>query len=269
MNKSELINYFRNPNDLSKSSLKELNQVVKEYPYFSSARILLTKRCKTLNLPITNKLIASTSVYVTDRNLLKKYVNGDLFFIHPPVDSSEETDLTIDSSIPHDTSGSLDLMLKELQEDMENLKSSREKFAQVQSKISDKKVEEEIELPDMEAEIEAAIEKAIFAAIEKASKKKTDLETVPANTKKKEERAIIDKFIESNPSVKPLKKETKSIEDLAKLSSAWNDEVASEYLAEIYLHQGNKKRATDIYESLSLKFPEKKSYFADLISKIN
>ena len=57
-------------------------------------------------------------------------------------------------------------------------------------------------------------------------------------------------------------------EDLAEQSASWDPNLASEYLAEIYLHQGNKKRAIEIYEALSLKYPEKKSYFADLISKI-
>lgn len=79
---------------------------------------------------------------------------------------------------------------------------------------------------------------------------------------------IIDKFIKESPTIKYQRKEETSSPDLAEHSAAWDPNLASEYLAEIYLHQGNKKRAIEIYEALSLKYPEKKSYFADLISKI-
>lgn len=46
------------------------------------------------------------------------------------------------------------------------------------------------------------------------------------------------------------------------------DEVVSEELAEIYLAQGLRDRATAIYRKLSLRNPEKSVYFAELISKI-
>ena len=79
---------------------------------------------------------------------------------------------------------------------------------------------------------------------------------------------IIDKFIKESPTIKYQRKESTETKDLSEESSEWDPNLASEYLAEIYLHQGNKKRAIEIYEALSLKYPEKKSYLADLISKI-
>ncbi len=85
---------------------------------------------------------------------------------------------------------------------------------------------------------------------------------------RKSQQDIIDKFIKESPSIKYQRKEQETAQDLAEQSAAWDPNLASEYLAEIYLHQGNKKRAIEIYEALCLKYPEKKSYFADLISKI-
>lgn len=97
-------------------------------------------------------------------------------------------------------------------------------------------------------------------------KKKNDPDGKSDRPKKQDK--LIEKFISENPSISKGAKKPKSDGDLSTKSATWNKELASEYLAEIYLNQGNKKRAIEIYKVLSLKFPQKKSYFADLISKI-
>ncbi len=48
-----------------------------------------------------------------------------------------------------------------------------------------------------------------------------------------------------------------------------NEELVSEPLAELYLQQGYTDKAKVIYHKLILKYPEKSSYFAGLIRKID
>lgn len=522
MNKVELITHLRNPEQLSPDQISELDQIVREYPYFLSARLLLAKASKEQKDPQTKKRIASAAIYSTDRILLKKYLNGNLFFLsEPPKESKipepkkiaanqgsstpashkeESPKRTSDTAtvkgikedkrpslitkkpqpeIPDLPSGDLDAILEELRRDMENLKSSRAKFAKVQREIADNDATTEAtnnvtsEVPKSEQltqkepssspseEENAAISEALKKATSKTSKtasspsedsiaepssppntsdeeneaisralekatlkaeksatetkqeaitpepssqeesadiakskqesssqkkivkevtssqpespseeiqkdenqgkgfdraervvkeprfsrfstrsylstdsspqesteddpkstskssktaketKKTPAKSVekppktpqskkstppssqkktinPAKqtsksskTTKKEEptdddtsgrkssqQDLINNFIEKAPSIKYQRKDELSTEDLATKSGEWDANLSSEYLAEIYLHQGNKKRAIEIYHALSLKYPEKKSYFADLISKI-
>lgn len=81
---------------------------------------------------------------------------------------------------------------------------------------------------------------------------------------------IITNFIKSNPSISPASKSAANAQvDLSGASTELHPEIASEYLAEIYLQQGKKDRAVQIYEALIVRFPEKTTYFADIIKKIN
>jgi myosin heavy subunit len=106
---------------------------------------------------------------------------------------------------------------------------------------------------------------------DQTSSKKTESSASKNSTNEghTEQEQIIDRFIEKQPSIsKPDKTIQKEKDDLSKSSTRFHADIASEYLAEIYIEQGKNHRAIEIYENLSLKFPEKKSYFAGLIEKL-
>lgn len=81
---------------------------------------------------------------------------------------------------------------------------------------------------------------------------------------------LIDRFIEAQPSVnKPSDADYKESSKIAKESLIDRLDFVSETLAQIYVQQGNPKKAIEIYKQLSLKYPEKKLYFAAQIQKLN
>jgi tetratricopeptide (TPR) repeat protein len=84
-----------------------------------------------------------------------------------------------------------------------------------------------------------------------------------------DQKKIISEFIEKDPEItRPVKPNKGEKSDLSAKSTRFHADIASEYLAEIYIEQGKYSRAIEIYENLILKFPEKQSFFADRIADL-
>ncbi|WJS96531.1 hypothetical protein NYQ10_08715 [Flavobacterium johnsoniae] len=79
---------------------------------------------------------------------------------------------------------------------------------------------------------------------------------------------IIDKFIETNPKISPIKPGT--IAPVVQIDSNIEDNsyLMTETLARVYLEQKKYTKAIQAYEILILKYPEKITFFADRISDI-
>lgn len=323
MNKHKFINYLRSPESLTEGQLEDLNKSLVDFPYFSIGRSMAAKASKELHHTSKGVLIEIAAIYATDRKHLKKYVNGELFLFanrsdvplhqdkedsipsavkterkRPPVvkfTSSNELDL---ENLKAPTGDEVDQMLDELQQDMSELKKSRDHFVDIQNQIEEeeaislalrraagkaqKKAVKEIKgdtpvkksdtgtskTSSSKSKRNPSESKGSARAIKSASK---SVETTKKGEKDDDEpggiRQLIDTFIKENPSIRQGSGMDETT-DLAGESSSWTTDLASEYLAQISLDQGNSRRAILIYEALSVKFPKKKSYFADLIQQL-
>ncbi|CAM3611604.1 tetratricopeptide repeat protein [Flavobacterium chungbukense] len=79
---------------------------------------------------------------------------------------------------------------------------------------------------------------------------------------------IINKFIETNPKISPIKPGTSAPVVQIESNSDDNSYLMTETLARVYLEQKKYTKAIQAYEILILKYPEKITFFADRISDI-
>jgi hypothetical protein len=84
----------------------------------------------------------------------------------------------------------------------------------------------------------------------------------------KQANPVIEKFIQEEPKISPPKPDKLNLENKARKSASDDGSLVTETLAKIYEEQGLYPKALEVYEKLSLKFPEKSGYFADRIAEI-
>ncbi|WP_374175032.1 hypothetical protein [Flavobacterium tructae] len=101
---------------------------------------------------------------------------------------------------------------------------------------------------------------------EKVTESTTVTESIEEEKKKKAE--LIDKFIETNPKISPIKQTAITQTVQSDPSKEDNSYLMTETLARVYLEQKKYTKAIQAYEILILKYPEKISFFADRISDI-
>ena len=128
-------------------------------------------------------------------------------------------------------------------------------------------------LPVMDLSVDNSIEETDLDYLEGFSVT-TDAEKfeelIPVSEKKEvtASNVLIENFLRDAPRMPRPKKEFFNPVNLAARSVVENEDFYTETYAAICLKQGNVSKAIKIYEKLSLKFPEKSSYFAGLIEKI-
>lgn len=127
------------------------------------------------------------------------------------------------------------------------------------SPINREETPEEVTTAEKENKVEAE-----NTQTEEPEKQETE-NTAPTSLDKKLE--LIDKFIESNPKIVPVRNATQPVANIEK-SSSDNSLPMTETLARVYLEQKKYQKAIQAYEILILKYPEKSVFFADRIADI-
>jgi len=75
MNSNDLLRYLKNPSALSEMTLKETEQLVKEYPFFHTAWILYLRNLKNTNHPDYSGILPQAAIRSANRKWLKRFLD--------------------------------------------------------------------------------------------------------------------------------------------------------------------------------------------------
>ncbi len=261
MNKAQFYNYLKYPELLDDRSLGEIEQILAEYPYFQSARLLHIKNLSNQGSISYDRELKRTAVWVTDRRKLF-YLLDNRVLLPVDFDSKQKTAesllnniVTIDfSALTQVTSFKTETEPTntniELNDELSQLIMSGSAQASTFFKVDDK-----IDLEDF---------KNTFG-----KKNQTDTPNKKNSPNSETRRKnLIDNFITEQPKITYDEKKPEEKEDLVIEKAVDEPEMITDTLAKIYINQHKYEKAILAYEKLSLKYPKKNIYFASQIKKI-
>ena len=91
--------------------------------------------------------------------------------------------------------------------------------------------------------------------------------TLPDSNEVDKKFDLIDNFLNNKKRIDP-DRNFRNTEDLSEKSLVSQDELMTETLAKVLMKQKKYNKALEAYQILGLKYPEKNSFFADQIKKI-
>ncbi len=237
MQKEKFLELLNHPEKLDRGSMEQLRQLAARYPYSQPLRILLAKNLQLLKNPDFERQVNQAAAFAFDRRHFQSYMSGRLRTMTPAPSPQAETTKK-KSSFALIPSWVVQLFLKKQQ--------------------NQKAVPANQGLPEPQAQPIKPAEPEVTGHQEPVSQP-------PQPARKHNE--LIDKFLKEEPRIKPLR-DSNNQENLAEKNLLEPEEIGTETLAMIFVKQGLHEKALDIYKKLSLKYPEKSSYFAEKINTI-
>jgi len=281
MNSTELTYLFENSASVGTQETVELENLLKEYPYFQAARAIYLKGLYNQDSFKYNLALKKTAAFTLDRSVLFDFISSTDFnqdkvalqikrqeddlrniIVFEPQEVFGKKIISINDAINMKITESVQVLDPDLFE--RPLTKPSEEI-----EISEENPSEEIQ--DMGSPLNFNTSEAHSFSewlsltkakpidrISEGSKKTTD-----SKSRKSE---LIDDFISKSPKLKPDKSSTTT--NIAPERSLPPEGLMTETLARVYLEQKNYKKALQAYKILILKSPEKSGFFADQIRAI-
>ena len=289
---------------VSRQMIGEVYELIDIFPYFQSAHLLLLKGLySNADVKFENQL-RNSAIHVGDREVLywllktKNTSDTDKTDIRQDSDLKKEIVSDTHQTVIESAKNS-EYLIDEIEKDFDETKFIEKQDTHGQNpdhsimiatepdniesegviflpdediSPSDDKVffmDPGFAFPDRSDLLELDLDKDNTSLLAEEEISLEDQDQLEKNSKKLLESELIDKFIIANPRIEPQKdKSYVPDDDISKPYVEETGGLVTETLAKIYINQGYYSRAMDIYEKLSLKFPEKSSYFAAQIEKV-
>ena len=231
---------IKHPEYLDRDTLYELRSTLALYPYYQTARLLMLQNLYLLHDPSFDEELRRAAIYITDRRVLFNMIEAGHYRLRT------STVTKAPAAAPQEGSASRTATL------IDNFLDSIPKEDESQSHGKRKPTP-----------ADAAVDYVAYLLETEGDKAE---ETVP----EMKGQNLIDTFINADkgrivlnegPLLTP---QTEKTDESA--AEPTDEEYFTETLARIYIKQGRYSKALEIIQRLSLQFPKKNAYFADLLS---
>jgi hypothetical protein len=270
MNRDEFIMLVRDSGLVDRRFTGEVRELIDIYPYFQSAHLLLLKGLgNTSDIKFRNQLSYS-ALYVANREVLY-HLLSDMEESQPvQAERSAETGESVNTYTETPVAAPLPekvvgvISAEEIQKESVPLPKEEALPHITESTTTDAVTGAddllELEYPEVKESGEPVAGDVAGTPVNRGREEQDKI---------KSQSELINKFILANPRIEPVREKTDTpLIDISEPFVEAKGGFVTETLARIYLNQHYYSRAIDIYEKLSLKFPEKSSYFAAQIEKI-
>ena len=294
MNTGDFTYLLQNPNEVDTSKIGDIRSIIDQFPYFQSARALYLKGLKSSESFKYNQELKTTAAYTTDRSVLFDFITSEEFLQNKiseqikrnaahlrDIELVDVEDISVRHSVVIDNA--LRAQIKEsepiLDPDLfeaKPLEKTQEILEVEPSEIMKETAEKtlnvgqplEFDKSEMHSFSEWLKITSFKPIIRKEENASTEIEEQGgSNEDQLKKFDLIDKFIESNPKISPVRQDAPK-QNIAKERTMPPDTLMTETLARIYVEQKNYQKAIQAYKILSLKYPEKSGFFADQIQAL-
>jgi hypothetical protein len=303
MNRSDFINMLEDKVQVSRQMIGEVTELIDIFPYFQSAHLLLLKGLRNNADLKFEKQLRTSAIHIADREVLYYLLNKKPAVVQESQENishktPDEEIVTDHQQTVIESAKNSEQLINEIERDSESMPKQETEASDslnshsilVSLETENAESEEVIQVSDeetaseddrvfymdpgfsfpvyndlLELDTEPASAEAVIEDVFLSEQQEADAERI----KKIKQSELIDKFILANPRIEPIRDISKlSSEDISKPFVEREGHFVTETLARIYINQGYYSKAIDIYEQLSLKFPEKSSYFATQIELV-
>lgn len=292
MTRDQFNRLLQNPATIDLNFVSDLEEITRQFPYFTNAHILLAKQYHGHENIRYENYLRKASAYAPDRTVLYQLIRTTpLEIVH-----IKETETEVERSEQRERETVRSEETETERSEQREQETERSEETETETVRSEQRELETVHSEETETETgtETESETDIQPLRETITSNPTHsfldwlkIKSVPVIPA--EEMAdflmrdhgydeiahstnrttdLIDKFIQSEPRIIAKKSEFYSPGNMARASATEPEDLVSETLARIYAQQGNIPKAIEAYYKLGLKFPEKNSYFAALIQEL-
>ena len=259
MNITDFTYLINKPEALNERHTESLEKVLEAYPYFQSARVLRLKHLYNQDSYKYNYALKISAAHTNDRSVLFDFITSDTFVSVQKGLYEKKLEELLNMNV---VGSELVLVaLKPVDSLEQSILNSIKKSITEEQKATEKLA---IGKP---LEFSRGEKHSFQEWLQLSRLKPIQREKISTLSIEKQKKiALINKFIETNPKISPVPKDSSS--PIIERQTDDTTYLMTETLARVYLEQKKYSKAIQAYEILILKYPEKSTFFADRISDI-